>query len=453
MGREKLYAVLQQANDLLESIENKEDKKFILMNMLLFRKTVYELQTPSFNELSVSDVKEHVCSVLQMAAQKVPTLRESLWIEPRQIPLQEQTLLTLYYLFQQLPVCDQKVDSSDFIVMFEMMTQLYMVRMASNEFYTPRSIVRLIVTLTNPTGGAIYDPCYKNAAILIAVAQHLSENGAEYEMFGQEQEQNAWKLAQMLMYLFSVKANLGKAPNDVFINDLHPDLRADYVLGNPPFRSRNWGRDSERVWQDPRWKYGLPSKNNGDYAWLQHMLYHAKKDGKISAVLTVSALYRENSSEIAIRRNMINDDIIEAIITLPKGLFYGTQVATAIWMLNKEKSVPSKHKILFLDGSTLGTKDTRIVTLSENEIQKIVASYQAYINGEFVQEEGFCKTASIEEVAASDYTLLPNHYISYKKEILPSVSELEKQKQQLQMELRDLISANSDLLDHLLNRK
>lgn len=485
MGREKLYDILHQANHLLSSLENTDDKKSVLLNMLLLRKTTYDFeltrlnlwrQNPEFCEdpsqfksrhavylpehmqrqkaCSLSDVKEFICSVLQALAKEFPALQEALWLEPEQIPVDAQTLLTLYQLFQSLPVCEQKLGSSDFSEMLEMVLQLYLPSDSlSAGFYTPRSVITLVVALLNPVRGSIYDPCCKNAATLIAAARRLSEQQAEYELFGQEENPNAWLLAQMALYASSIEADLGAASDDVFIHDLHAPLRADYVVANPPFHSRNWSRDSALLASDPRWKYGTPPKGNGDYAWLQHALSHAKDGGKVSVVLPVSSLYRENALESTIRSKIIQDDIIEAIVALPKGLFYGTQVMTAIWVLNKDKSSLCRNRILFIDASALGTKANRTVTLEEDTCQRILSTYKAYLGGEVVRQEGFCTAAALEEIAARDCTLFPKRYIPYAKEAVPTVSELEERRRQLQAELRHLVSENSLLLTRLLSGK
>ena len=484
MEHRTVYAILKQADDILESIENKGDKKATLLNMLLFRKATFEhkdiqyqspehgkssaqfeirsaassseaMSSQNTNWLNASNVKGYTCSVLRVLAQEIPIVRELLWIDPHEIPMHEQELLKLHHLFRRLPVSDQAINRSDFIVAFETIMQLHATDTSSKSgaFSTPKSIVDLMVTLLDPKGGSIYDPCCKNAATLLAVGRHLSEKNIEHKLFGQEHDLESWRIAKLLMYFSSTKADLGRTADDVFMNDLHPHLQADVVLGSPPFSSRKWYRDNEPIKQDPRWKYDVPPKSSGDFAWLQHMLYHAKDDGKLAIVLAVSTLYKNSASEHTIRKRMIEDDIIEAIITLPKGVFHSTQVATAIWILNKKKNISCQNCILFIDASGLGTKASRIVTLETSDCEKITSNYQMYIDGVMVKEEGFCNVVSIEEIVASEYTLFPKQYISYIKSTVPSILELESQSRGLQSELCDLVFANSALLDGLFEEK
>jgi|GEM_PF-6021495 len=462
MEYQEIGTLLKQADDILDPIENKDDKKVILLNMLLFRKAACEHEETQLNEprqrpnpINTSNIKAYICSVLRMFAHELPMDRALLWLDPQQLSIHERILLTLYHLFRQIPSSDQAYDNADFINAFETIIRLYPASTISKSgsFFTPKSIVNLMVMLTDPKGGSIYDPCCKNAVTLLTAGQHLFKKNVEYKLFGQEQDLEVWKLAQTLLYFSNIKADLGKAAADVFMNDQHPHLQADVVLGNPPFSSRNWYKDNERIQHDPRWKYAVPTKNSGDFAWLQHMLYHTKNDGKLAAVLAVSALYRDTPSEHTIRKKMIEDDIIEAIIALPKRLFYGSQVATAIWIINKKKKKACQNCILFIDASTLGTKTTHIVTLPETDCEKIVSNYQRYINGATIEEEGFCKVALSDEIAASDYTLFPSHYISYEENTIPSILELDNQSQRLQSDLRDLAFANAALLDGLFKEK
>ena len=462
MEYHEIYAILRQADDILEPIENKSTKKSILLNMLFFRKAAYEHEERQCSEqrlrpnpINDSNVKVYICSVLRRFMPEIPLDRSLLWLDPQQISIHERMLVMLYHLFRRITASDEAPGNPNFIMAFAIIMKLYPASTASKSsaFFTPQGIVDLMVMLTDPQGGSIYDPCCKNAITLLTAGQHLAKKNAEYRLCGQEQDPESWRLAKSLMYLSNLEADLGKAADDVFMNDLHPHLQADVVLGNPPFSSRNWCKDYKRIWQDPRWEYAVPPKNSGDFAWLQHMLYHTKDDGKLAVVLTVSALYRDTSSERTIRKKMIEKDIVEAIIALPKGMFHSTQVATAIWIVNKGKKNACKNCVLFVDASALGVKTNRVVTLAENDCKKITTSYQMYSNGDKVEEEGFCKVALADEIAASDYSLFPNHYITREKSSVPSVSELDDQSRNLQAELRDLASANTALLDELFGEK
>ena len=485
MGTVKIYSAIMQAYGLLEFFTSKEVIKSALINLLFFRKAVYafektytellqtqpecsqapeqyvlrnriylpqEVQQWNLGALNDSNIKDGICAVLRVVGQENPGIQKLLWVEPEQIPIQEQPLLSLYQLFQQFPICDKEGACDEFAEIFETIMLLFSTSVVSNsgEFYTPQSIVALMVALINPEGGVIYDPCCKNGSMLIAAEQHLAKKNAKHALCGQEQAQEAWTLAQMSLHAFSVQADLGKSPNDIFLKDLHPDLQADYVLTNPPFGSRNWSRDYAIAYSDPRWKYGVPPKNNGDFAWLQHALYHAKSNAKISIVLSVSSLYRDNSSESAIRRGMIHDDIIEAIIALPKGVFFSTKVATAIWILNKAKNAVCKNNILFIDASAHSKATNKIVTLEPDICQKITSNYQAFLNGQTVVQEGFCNIASVDEIASSGYSLMPSRYIPLKEVVHLSESELDDQQKQLQIELRHLALRSATLLDDLL---
>lgn len=285
------------------------------------------------------------------------------------------------------------------------------------EFYTPKCVVKLMVEMIQPFKGYVYDPCCGSGGMFVQSLKFVEEhagNKLDVSIYGQESNPTTWKLAKMNLAIRGIEGNLGPKHADTFHEDLHPTLKADYILANPPFNDSDWGQPS--LVDDPRWKFGVPPAGNANYAWLSHMIDKLGQNGKAAVVLANGSLSSTTSNEGEIRKNIINADLVDAIVALPNKLFYTTGIPVCIWILNRNKK--NKGKTLFIDGRKLGTMVTRrLRELSTEDIRKIADTYINWQNGENYEDiQGFCKSASIDEIREHDYILTPGRYVGIEEE-------------------------------------
>lgn len=288
------------------------------------------------------------------------------------------------------------------------------------EFYTPMSVVKLLVEMLEPYKGRVYDPCCGSGGMFVQsekfVEEHQGKLG-DIAVYGQESNPTTWKLAKMNLAIRGIDANLGSQNADTFHNDLHKRLKADYILANPPFNISDWG--GERLQDDLRWKYGTPPPGNANYAWLQHMVSKLAPTGTAGIVLANGSMSTNTSSELEIRKKLIEEDLVECIVTLPGQLFYSTQIPVCLWFITKNKKKSGKRErsgeILFVDARNLGHMATRTLKeFSQEDIQKVATTYHAWrgTNDETYEDiAGFCKAAKLEEVREHDYILTPGRYV------------------------------------------
>lgn len=295
------------------------------------------------------------------------------------------------------------------------------------EFYTPRSVVKLMVDMLEPFNGRVYDPAAGSAGMFVQADRFVKNHGGvrnDISVFGQEQNPTTWRLAKMNLALRGIDANLGPQWGDTFTNDLHPDLRADFVIANPPFNVSEWGGQSLR--DDPRWKYGLPPAGNANFAWIQHMLHHLSPTGTMATVLANGSLSSKSSGEGDIRKNLVEADLVECIVAMPSQLFYTTTIPVCIWFLTKDKTdkqVKSERsqrdrrgEVLFIDARQMGRMATRTVReLTDHDIAKIADTYHAW-RGEpadetYVDTAGFCASVKLATIRGQDYGLTPGRYV------------------------------------------
>ena len=278
------------------------------------------------------------------------------------------------------------------------------------EFYTPACLVRTMVECIEPFQGKVYDPACGSGGMFVQSMKFVNDHqGNPYNIgiFGQEKNPTTWRLAKMNLAIRSMYGDLGKYAADTFTEDLHKDLKADFILANPPF-NLEWDRD--KVEDDPRWKYGLPPKNNANYAWLQHMISKLSQNGKMACILANGSL-SASGQEGEIRKKIIENDLVDCIIAMPTNLFYTVTVPCSIWIINRNKK--QKGKTLFINANNYGTMVTRrLRELSETDIKKVAETYHNYQNNEnYENKKGFCYSATIEEIKSNEFVLTPGRYV------------------------------------------
>lgn len=285
------------------------------------------------------------------------------------------------------------------------------------EFYTPSSIVKTIVAILKPFNNCrVYDPCCGSGGMFVQSVKFIqahSGNRQSISVYGQESNADTWKMAKMNMAIRGIDADFGPYHADTFFNDLHANLRADFIMANPPFNLSNWGQD--KLQDDVRWKYGTPPAGNANYAWIQHMIHHLAPNGKIGLVLANGALSTQSSGEGEIRKNIINADLVEGIVALPTQLFYSVTIPVTLWFISKNKK--QKGKTLFIDARKTGYMvDRKHRDFTEDDIQKLADTFEAFQNGTLEEVKGFCAVADLQTIAKQDYILTPGRYVGIEEQ-------------------------------------
>jgi len=289
------------------------------------------------------------------------------------------------------------------------------------EFYTPRCVVRLLVEMIEPFKGRVYDPCCGSAGMFVQSEEFIRQHGGrigDIAVYGQESNPTTWRLAKMNLAIRGIEANLGPQHADSFHNDLHKDLKADFILANPPFNMSDWG--GERLRDDVRWKYGIPPVGNANYAWIQHMIHHLSPTGITGFVLANGSMSSNQSGEGEIRKNIIEADLVDCMIALPPQLFYGAAIPACLWFLARYKRNGKfrdrRQQTLFIDARKMGYLVDRVHReLSDEEIAQIAGTYHAW-RGEggadtYQDIPGFCKSATAEDIVANGYMLTPGRFV------------------------------------------
>lgn len=284
------------------------------------------------------------------------------------------------------------------------------------QFYTPASIVKTLVAVLAPHHGKVYDPCCGSGGMFVQSEKFIESHGGklgDVAVFGQESNPTTWRLAAMNLAIRGIDFNLGREPGDTFTKNQHADLRADFILANPPFNISDWWHGS--LVGDPRWVYGDPPQGNANYAWLQHMLYHLKPTGRAGIVLANGSMSSSQNSEGDIRRAMVEADVVEVMIALPGQLFFNTQIPACLWFLAKQKTY-RKGEVLFIDARKLGTMISRVQTEFTDEVIERIASTVAAWRGEKSASEyqdipGYCRSVKLAEISEHGHVLTPGRYV------------------------------------------
>lgn len=293
------------------------------------------------------------------------------------------------------------------------------------QYYTPKSIVTLIVQMLEPFKGRVYDPAMGSGGFFVQsehfINAHKGKIG-DVSIYGQEYNHTTWQLAAMNMAIRGIDFNFGKEPASTYTNDQHPDLRADYVMANPPFNMKEW--DTGVSDNDPRWKYGTPPSGNANFAWMQHMLHHLAPNGSMGLLLANGSMSSNTKGEGDIRKALIENDLVECMVALPGQLFTNTQIPACIWFLTKNKGARTaasgralrdrKGKVLFIDARNLGyMKDRVLRDFTEGDLSQVTNAFHNWQMGEDYEDvAGFIKSATLEDIQKHDHVLTPGRYVS-----------------------------------------
>lgn len=296
------------------------------------------------------------------------------------------------------------------------------------QYYTPKSIVTLIVEMLQPFKGRVYDPAMGSGGFFVQSEEFIEQHGGkvangktgQISVYGQESNPTTWRLAAMNMAIRGIDFNFGGAPGDTLLNDLHPDLRADFVMANPPFNMKEWW--NEKLASDPRWIAGTPPQGNANFAWLQHMLYHLAPAGSMALLLANGSMSSNTNNEGEIRKKLLEDDYVECMVALPGQLFTNTQIPACIWFLTRDKrnglalnktKRDRRGQFLFIDARQLGyMKDRVLRDFTVEDIKKIADTFHAWQLGEgYADVAGFCNSASLDDIRKHEHVLSPGRYV------------------------------------------
>ena len=325
------------------------------------------------------------------------------------------------------------------------------------EFYTPKSIVNLIAEMIEPYKGIIYDPACGSGGMFVQSIKFIEAhngNNKEISIYGQEYTNTTYKLAKMNLAIRGISGNLGEKAADTFADDQHKDLKADYIMANPPFNQKDWRAENE-LRDDPRWRgYDIPPKGNANYAWILNMVSKLSDNGIAGFILANGSL-SGTGEEYKIRKKMIENNLIEAILVLPRSLFYTTDISVTVWIINKNKKVQIKKigdqnrnyrdrekEILFMDLRQLGEPfEKKFTQFSDDDIKKVTSTYHRWQTKEIENIPEFCYSAKFEEVAKKDFSLVPSKYIEFVNR--DENIDFDEKMQTLQSEFAELLKAEA----------
>ena len=319
------------------------------------------------------------------------------------------------------------------------------------EFYTPRSVARLLVAMLQPCRGRVYDPCCGSSGMLVQCMEFVRDNNdnggkvtTEISIYGQESDYTTWQLAKMNLAIRGMDSGQ-IAHGDSFHNDQHPDLKADFILAGPPFNLPEWG--GERLQEDQRWVYGVPPKENANFAWVQHMVYHLSPSGMAGLVLANGSMSSNKSGEGEIRKNLLEADLVDCVVALPGQLFHSTQIPACLWFLSRGRA--RTGEVLLIDARSMGCMiDRSHRELGNEDITRISNTYRVWRDekkaGQYDDVAGFCKNVTLGEIRRHDYTLTPGRYMGVEQEPA-DVESFEEKMKRLVLQWSELQSQSKKL--------
>ena len=336
------------------------------------------------------------------------------------------------------------------------------------QFYTPKSIVKLMVEMIEPFSGRVYDPCCGSGGMFIMSENFIEAHQGKIDdisIYGQESNQTTWRLCRMNLAIRRIDGSQVKWNTEgSFLNDTHKDLKADYIIANPPFNVSDWS--GELLQDDPRWQYGKPPAGNANFAWMQHMIYHLSPKGVMALVLANGSLSSNTSNEGEIKA-IIEADLVDCIVALPKQLFYNTGIPACLWFLSRKRNGNGDRKrtgeILFIDANDVGfMEDKTHRVFTDEDVKKISDTYHEWrkVGGKYEDIKGFCKSANIEDVKKHNYVLTPGRYVGIEdaiddgipfeqkmKELTAKLAEQIKEEQRLNEEIKKQLESIGFSLD------
>lgn len=319
------------------------------------------------------------------------------------------------------------------------------------EFYTPTSIVKTIVAVLKPFKGRVYDPACGSGGMFVQSANFVKEHSGKIDdisIYGQEANADTWKMAKMNMAIRGIEANFGEYQANTFTNDLHKNLKADYIMANPPFNISDWGAD--KLKDDKRWVFGTPPNSNANYAWIQHMISHLSPNGKIGLVLANGSLSTNQSGEGVIRKKIIEADLVEGIVALPTNLFYSVTIPACLWFISRNK--PQKGKTVFIDARKMGELvDRKHRDFRDEDIARIADTFEAFQNGTLEDEKGFCAVVDTAGIAKQDYILTPGRYVGIEEQE-DDGEPFEEKMERLTSELSEMFARSHELETEIKER-
>ena len=322
------------------------------------------------------------------------------------------------------------------------------------EFYTPKCIVKLLVGMLEPYKGRVYDPCCGSGGMFVQSESFVEAHGGKLSnisVYGQESNHTTWRLCKMNLAIRGIEEQV--LQGDSFHNDKHKDLRADFILANPPFNNSDWGGENLR--DDPRWEFGVPPAGNANFAWVQHFIYHLAPAGIAGFLLANGSLSSNTSGEGEIRKNIVEADLVDCIVAMPSQLFYNTMIPVSIWFVSRDrkdnKFRDRRGDILFIDARNMGIMiDRRHRELTDEEIAKISSTYHAWRGegGKYADVKGFCKEANMEEIAKNGYILTPGRYVGT-EDVEEDEEEFEERMKKLTNELSEQFKKSKELEEEI----
>jgi type I restriction enzyme M protein len=326
------------------------------------------------------------------------------------------------------------------------------------EFYTPRSVVQVLVEMLEPYKGRIYDPCCGSGGMFVQSEKFVKEHGGrlgDIAIYGQESNYTTWRLAKMNLAVRGIDSDIKWNNEGSFHKDELRDMKFDFILANPPFNISDWG--GERLKEDVRWKYGIPPASNANFAWLQHIIHHLAPDGTAGVVLANGSMSSTQSGEDTIRKAMVDDDIVDCMVALPGQLFYSTQIPACLWILSRDKKRwrDRSGEILFIDARQIGKVEKVHRDFSKEDILKIAGTYHAWRGekdvGKYEDISGYCLSAKIKDIQQNGYVLTPGRYVG-SEEIDDNDDVFNLKMQLLTKQLNEQMIKGVEL-DELINQK